>query len=76
MPKVIISYRRSDSDAIAGRIRDRLVSDYGRNSVFMAEHGLDVTAFDFSPTALAKARAEGAKKTPDPAKLSKWENSP
>jgi len=35
MPKIIISYRRSDSDAIAGRIRDRLVSDYGRNSIFM-----------------------------------------
>jgi ubiquinone/menaquinone biosynthesis C-methylase UbiE len=29
----------------------------GRNGVFMAECGLDVTAFDFSPNALAKARA-------------------
>jgi len=26
MPKIVISYRRSDSDAIAGRIRDRLAS--------------------------------------------------
>jgi SAM-dependent methyltransferase len=29
----------------------------GRNGVFLAEQGLDVTAFDFSPKALAKARA-------------------
>jgi SAM-dependent methyltransferase len=29
----------------------------GRNGVFLAEQGLDVTAFDFSPNALAKARA-------------------
>jgi hypothetical protein len=35
MPKIILSYRRSDSDAISGRIRDRLVRDYGEHSVFM-----------------------------------------
>jgi hypothetical protein len=35
MPKIILSYRRSDSDAIAGRIRDKLVSHYGDDSVFM-----------------------------------------
>jgi len=35
MPKIILSYRRSDSDAIAGRIRDKLVSHYGDESVFM-----------------------------------------
>ena len=29
----------------------------GRNSVFLAERGLDVLAMDFSPTALGKARA-------------------
>ena len=29
----------------------------GRNGVFLAEQGLDVLAMDFSPTALAKARA-------------------
>lgn len=29
----------------------------GRNSVYMAEHGLHVTALEFSPSALAKARA-------------------
>jgi F-type H+-transporting ATPase subunit delta len=35
MPVIIISYRRADSAAIAGRIYDRLVSQYGQNSVFM-----------------------------------------
>ena len=35
MPSLIISYRRSDSDVIAGRIRDRLVSHFGNDSVFM-----------------------------------------
>jgi hypothetical protein len=33
--KIAISYRRSDSDAIAGRIRDRLTMLYGLGSVFM-----------------------------------------
>ena len=28
----------------------------GRNSVWLAEHGMQVDAFDFSPTAVAKAR--------------------
>jgi hypothetical protein len=35
MPKIVISYRRDDSDAIAGRIRDRLANHYGEQSVFM-----------------------------------------
>jgi hypothetical protein len=35
MPKIVISYRRQDSEAVAGRIRDRLVSHYGAESVFM-----------------------------------------
>ena len=35
MPKIILSYRRSDLDAIAGRIRDKLVSHYGDDFVFM-----------------------------------------
>jgi hypothetical protein len=35
MTKIILSYRRSDSDAIAGRIRDKLASHYGDDSVFM-----------------------------------------
>ncbi|HEV2958025.1 MAG TPA: ABC transporter substrate-binding protein [Xanthobacteraceae bacterium] len=35
MPKLILSYRRSDSAGIAGRIFDRLSSRYGHDSVFM-----------------------------------------
>jgi len=35
MAKLVISYRRSDSDAIAGRIRDRLASHFGEDSLFM-----------------------------------------
>jgi TIR domain-containing protein len=35
MPKIAISYRRSDSSAITGRIFDRLVAHYGKESVFM-----------------------------------------
>ena len=35
MPHIIISYRRADSDAIAGRIRDRLVSHFGESAIFM-----------------------------------------
>ncbi len=35
MAKIIISYRRSDSDVFAGRIRDRVASRYGDASVFM-----------------------------------------
>ncbi len=33
--KIVISYRRSDSEAIAGRIRDRLIAHFGAESVFM-----------------------------------------
>jgi hypothetical protein len=35
MPKIAISYRRSDSSAITGRIFDRLAAHYGKDSVFM-----------------------------------------
>ncbi len=35
MTKIVISYRRQDSDAITGRIRDRLVTEYGVDSIFM-----------------------------------------
>jgi len=35
MSKIVISYRRSDSKAMAGRIRDCLVEHYGDDSVFM-----------------------------------------
>jgi len=35
MPKILISYRRSDSSAITGRIFDRLSHHYGEDAVFM-----------------------------------------
>jgi hypothetical protein len=35
MPHITISYRRADSDAMAGRIRDKLASYYGQDSLFM-----------------------------------------
>src|SRR5262249_3824547 len=35
MPHIIISYRRADSDAMAGRIRDRLANHFGDGSIFM-----------------------------------------
>ena len=35
MPRVVISYRRSDSAAIAGRITDQLKTPFGEDSVFM-----------------------------------------
>jgi hypothetical protein len=35
MPTIAISYRRSDSSAIAGRIFDRLAAHFGDDSVFM-----------------------------------------
>lgn len=35
MSKVLISYRRSDSAAMTGRIFDRLVTKYGDKSIFM-----------------------------------------
>lgn len=34
MPRITISYRRNDSDAITGRIFDRLVLHFGTDSVF------------------------------------------
>jgi hypothetical protein len=33
--KILVSYRRADSDAMAGRIRDRLSEHFGEDSVFM-----------------------------------------
>jgi len=35
MPKILISYRRSDTAGIAGRIFDRLVARFGHESIFM-----------------------------------------
>jgi hypothetical protein len=35
MSKIVLSYRRSDSQAVAGRIADRLIAYFGADSVFM-----------------------------------------
>src|SRR6266705_2498506 len=35
MPRVLISYRRSDTAGMTGRIFDRLVAHYGKESVFI-----------------------------------------
>jgi formylglycine-generating enzyme required for sulfatase activity len=35
VPKIAISYRRADTDVMAGRIRDRLADRYGEDAVFM-----------------------------------------
>jgi hypothetical protein len=40
MSNIVISYRRSDSIAITGRICDRLVAHYGRQGVFMDIDGI------------------------------------
>ena len=59
MTKIIISYRRSDSDVFAGRVRDRLAGNFGEDSVF-----IDVDSIPFGKDfrvhiqeALAKADA-------------------
>ena len=35
MPRILLSYRRADTAAITGRIFDRLVAEFGKQSVFM-----------------------------------------
>jgi len=35
VPRLFLSYRRADSRAIAGRIYDRLVHEYGKDNIFM-----------------------------------------
>jgi Domain of unknown function (DUF4189)/TIR domain len=35
MPRIIVSYRRSDAAAMSGRIFDRLIARYGKDAVFM-----------------------------------------
>ncbi len=34
MPKITISYRRADSEAMTGRVCDRLVTHYGKQAIF------------------------------------------
>jgi Sulfatase-modifying factor enzyme 1/TIR domain len=35
LPKIAISYRRADTEVMAGRIRDRLAVQYGEKAIFM-----------------------------------------
>lgn len=41
---------------LAGQATLCVADGEGRNSVFLAEHGMKVTAFDFASNAVAKAR--------------------
>ena len=42
MPKIFISYRRSDSDIIAGRIYDKLSAHFGESSIFFDVEAIDI----------------------------------
>jgi len=57
MSKIIVSYRRSDSQAVAGRIVDRLINRFGPDSVFMdvdnIPFGIDFR--DYIQSVLSKA---------------------
>ena len=44
--KVILSYRRSDSEVITGRIRDKLANHYGEDGVFMDTESIPL-GFDY-----------------------------
>src|ERR1700724_2377909 len=74
MTKIAISYRRHDSDAITGRIFDRLVAHYGADSVFRdidnIPPGLDFRkyiglALESTDIVLAVVGPQWAGKTPD-----------
>jgi hypothetical protein len=56
MALVFVSYRRIDSAAIAGRIYDRLVNEFGRKRVFMDVEGSIAQGADF-PTEIERALA-------------------
>jgi formylglycine-generating enzyme required for sulfatase activity len=51
--RIVLSYRRSDAEAIAGRIFDRLVKHYGDESVFM-----DIDSIPFGVDFRAHIRKE------------------
>jgi hypothetical protein len=46
MPKVFVSYRRTDTELIIGRIRERLEKRFGRNTVFV-DNEADMAGLDF-----------------------------
>jgi hypothetical protein len=47
MPDIVISYRRSDSAAMAGRIRDCLAREYGEEAVYMDVESIPSGAEDY-----------------------------
>lgn len=53
MPKIIVSYRRQDSAATAGRIYDHLVNHFGEGAIFM-----DVDAIPFGTEFRTHIQAE------------------
>ena len=53
MPKIVVSYRRSDSAATAGRIYDHLLNQFGAGHVFM-----DVDAIPFGTDFRTHIRSE------------------
>ncbi|MEM7355015.1 MAG: class I SAM-dependent methyltransferase [Acidobacteriota bacterium] len=57
-------FLKNRSDLLSPGLTALAVADgEGRNSVFLAQHGVETTAFDASPVALAKAKAlAGAQK--------------
>jgi len=56
MAKIFVSYRRTDSEGYAGRIWDRLTSQFGPDGVFMDVDSIDPGA-DF-PSVLSKALSD------------------
>jgi hypothetical protein len=53
MPRVFISYRRQDSAGHTGRLRDRLVAEFGEDRIF-----LDVEAIDAGSDFVAQINSE------------------
>jgi SAM-dependent methyltransferase len=65
---LVRSGRLSPQQLLPGRAID-LGCGSGANAIFLAEQGFDVTAVDFSPVALAKARAAAAARPPLPVRF-------
>jgi cyclopropane fatty-acyl-phospholipid synthase-like methyltransferase len=71
------AFLKAQAHRLHGRKTALTVADgEGRNGVWLAEQGLDVLAIDFSPTALAKARARaherGVRLNTEVADLTRW----
>lgn len=71
------AFLKAQTPRLRGRKSALTVADgEGRNSVWLAEQGLDVLAIDFSPVALGKARAlaqeRGVRLRTEVADVTKW----